>query len=105
VSRTLGDTAVGKIAATAAPLLIMGIAVFMILDQLRIAPTIVTITYVALLGSVALGLAISFGLGGRDVAARMLEDAYRSGRDERNGRFRAQDDPTLHRPAPTTRAQ
>jgi hypothetical protein len=84
VSRTLGGTTTGKIAATAAPLLIMGIAVFMILDQLRIAPAIVEITYVALVGSVALGLAIAFGLGGREVAARMLEDAYRSGRDGRD---------------------
>jgi mechanosensitive ion channel-like protein len=103
VSRTLGDTATGKIAATAAPLLIMGIAVFMILDQLRIAPAIVQITYIALVGSVALGSAIAFGLGGREVAARMLEDAYRSGRngrDEYRGRppASARHDPTLHSP-------
>jgi hypothetical protein len=112
LSRTLGGTATGKIAATAAPVLIMGIAVFMILDQLKIAPTIVTITYVALLGSVALGLAIAFGLGGRDVAARMLEDAYRSGRNgrdglrDRRGRAPAQahSDSALHPPAPTAGA-
>ena len=65
ISRTLGDTATGKIAGTAAPVLIMGIATFMILDQLNIAPAIVEITYIALLGSVALGMAIAFGLGGR----------------------------------------
>jgi hypothetical protein len=29
-------------------------------------------------------MAIAFGLGGRDVAARMLEDAYRSGREQRD---------------------
>ena len=69
VSRTLGDTPTGKIAGAAAPVLIMGIATFMILDQLNIAPAIVEITYIALLGSVALGMAIAFGLGGRDVAA------------------------------------
>lgn len=80
VSRTLGDTATGKIAGSAAPVLIMGIATFMILDQLNIAPAIVEITYIALLGSVALGMAIAFGLGGRDVAARLLEDAYGQGR-------------------------
>jgi len=82
VARTLGGTATGKIVATAAPVLIMGIATFMILDQLNIAPAIVEITYIALLGSVALGMAIAFGLGGRDVAARLLDDAYRQGRDE-----------------------
>ena len=84
VSRTLGGTATGKIAATAAPILIMGIATFMILDQLDIAPAIVEITYIALLGSVALGMAIAFGLGGRQVAAQLLEDAYRQGREQRD---------------------
>jgi hypothetical protein len=83
VDRTLGGTATGKIAGTAAPVLIMGIATFMILDQLNIAPAIVEITYIALLGSVALGMAIAFGLGGRDVAGRLLEDAYRQGRERR----------------------
>jgi hypothetical protein len=61
VSRTLGGTATGKIAATAAPLLIMGIATFMILDHLNIAPAIVQITYIDLLGSVALGMASRSG--------------------------------------------
>ena len=83
VARTLGDTAMGKIAGAGAPILIMGIATFMILDQLNIAPAIVEITYIALLGSVALGMAIAFGLGGRDVAARLLEDAYREGQTRR----------------------
>jgi mechanosensitive ion channel-like protein len=91
VDRTLGDTATGKIAGAGAPILIMGIATFMILDQLNIAPAIVEITYVALLGSVALGMAIAFGLGGRDVAARLLEDAYREGQ-ARRGEVRAQRD-------------
>jgi hypothetical protein len=95
VSRTLGDTTTGRIAAGAAPVLIMGIATFMILDQLNIAPAIVEITYIAVLGSVALGMAIAFGLGGRDVAARLLEDAYREGRMRRE---------ELRRPAPPTRA-
>jgi hypothetical protein len=89
VSRTLGGTATGKVAATAAPVLIMGIATFMILDQLNIAPAIVEITYIALVGSVALGMAIAFGLGGREVAARLLDDAYRQGREQRD-EFRGQ---------------
>ncbi|HKO39299.1 MAG TPA: hypothetical protein VJU14_13120 [Solirubrobacterales bacterium] len=83
VAKLLGDTPTGKVVATAAPTLIMTIAVFMILNQLRIAPEIVTITYAALLGSVALGSALAFGLGGREVAARMLEDAYRKGQEQR----------------------
>ena len=81
--RAFGDTPTGKLMTTAAPALVMGIAVFMVLNQLRIAPDIVTITYAALMGAVALGAALAFGLGGRDVAARMLEEAYRRGQAER----------------------
>jgi hypothetical protein len=95
IAGALGETATGRIARTAVPVLIMGVAAFMILDQLNIAPAIVEITYIALLGSVALGMAIAFGLGGRDVAARMLEEAYRSGRERR--------EEARQFPAPTTR--
>ena len=77
-SRVMGDTGLGKVVATAAPILIMTIATFMILDQLKIAHNIVIITYAALLGAIALGSALAFGLGGRQVAERMLEGAYSS---------------------------
>ncbi|MDB5181516.1 MAG: hypothetical protein JWP13_279 [Candidatus Saccharibacteria bacterium] len=76
IANAMGDTPTGKIVGTAAPVVIMGIASFMILNQLKIAPAIVTITYAALLGSAALGMALAFGLGGRDVASRMLSDLY-----------------------------
>jgi Conserved TM helix len=82
-STILGDSPTGKLAATALPVLVMAIAVFMILNQLKIATDIVVITYAALMGAVALGMALAFGLGGRDVASRMLEDAYRSGQEAR----------------------
>lgn len=75
-SRVMGDTGLGRVVATGVPILVMTIATFMILNQLKIAPAIVTITYAAILGSIALGSALAFGLGGRDVAARMLEGAY-----------------------------
>lgn len=74
--RVMGDTGIGRVMATGVPILVMTIATFMILEQLRIAPAIVTITYAALLGAIALGSALAFGLGGREVAARMLEGAY-----------------------------
>jgi hypothetical protein len=77
VGRVMGDTPLGKIFATAAPILIMTIATFMILDQLRIAHNIVVITYAALLGAIALETALAFGLGGREVAAEMLQGASR----------------------------
>ena len=74
--RVMGDTGIGRVVAAGVPILVMTIATFMILNQLKIAPAIVTITYAALLGAIALGSALAFGLGGRDVAARMLEGAY-----------------------------
>jgi len=89
VGRLLSDSPTGELAATAAPALVMAITVFMILIQLHIATAIVTITYAAVMGALALGMALAFGLGGRDVASRLLEDAYRRGQAERQ-RLRVQ---------------
>jgi Conserved TM helix len=83
VAKLMGDTPTGKVVATAVPSLVMLIAVFMILNQLRIAPEIVTITYTALLFTVALASALAFGLGGRQVAADMLGSAYQKGQEQR----------------------
>ncbi|MBA2615682.1 MAG: hypothetical protein H0U90_07880 [Actinobacteria bacterium] len=83
VARLMGDTPTGKIVASVAPVLIMAIAAFMILDQLKIAEDIVQITYMALMGGLALALALAFGLGGRDVAGRMLDGAYMKGQESR----------------------
>ena len=55
----------------------MTIATFMILDQLQIAQNIVVITSEGLIGAIALGSALAFGLGGREVAGRLLEGASR----------------------------
>ena len=97
VARTMGDTSTGRIVGTAVPILIMAIAGFMILDQLMIAEQIVTITYAALMGAIALGMALAFGLGGREVAAEMLRGAYEGRREEvkqdlRVGKERAKQD-------------
>jgi len=62
---------------------VIGIALFMVLNQLRIDPAIVQITYIALLGSVALGAALAFGLAGRDVAGRLLSQAYDKGQENK----------------------
>jgi len=98
VQKTMGDTPTGKIVETVVPGLVMAVATFMILTQLKIATAIVTITYAALLGMLALAGALAFGLGGRDVAARLLESAYQSGQgakdqakaDAQKGKTRAQ---------------
>jgi len=98
-TRLMGDTPTGKVIASVVPALVMVIAMFMILNQLRIAPQIVEIAFAATMFALALGLALAFGLGGRDVARRMLEDAYANGQrarqqmrsDAQTGRARAQD--------------
>jgi small-conductance mechanosensitive channel len=98
VAKLMGDTPTGKIVATVVPALVMVIAMFMILQQLRIAEQIVQIAFAATMGALALGLALAFGLGGRPVAQQLLEDAYRKGREQKEqvkqdvaaGRDRAQ---------------
>ena len=75
VARVMGDTTTGKVVASVVPAVVMVIAFFMILEQLQIAPEIVRIAFTAIMFALALGLALAFGLGGRDVAARLLNDA------------------------------
>ncbi|NMO88474.1 mechanosensitive ion channel family protein [Actinomycetospora sp. TBRC 11914] len=82
VHRTMGDTPTGRVVRSAAPTLVMAIAVFMILNQLGIAPVIVNATYIALIGAVALGAALAFGLGGRDAAKDLIDSGYRRAQDE-----------------------
>jgi hypothetical protein len=92
VQRVLGDTSAGRIMRAIAPSLILAIVVFMVLTQLRIAPAIVIATYIALIGMLAVSGALAFGLGGREVAANVLRDAYDSARD--NGRPARREVPT-----------
>jgi len=99
VAKLMGDTPTGKIVATIVPALVMVIAMFMILNQLKIAEQIVSIAFAATMGALALGLALAFGLGGKDVAGRMLEDAYnkrgelkaQAREDMQTGRARAEE--------------
>jgi uncharacterized protein YacL len=76
ILRVLGNSPLAKIITTIIPAITLSIATFMILDELQVAATIVAITYGALMGAIALGLALAFGLGGRDLAHTMLEEAY-----------------------------
>src|SRR5918992_2987044 len=82
-TKLMGDTTTGKLVAAIVPTLVLVIGLFMVLNQLKIAEEIVTITFAVLLGSLGLGMALAFGPGGRDVAGRLLEDAYRQGRERR----------------------
>ena len=55
---------------------IIVIAVFMALQQLGIATDIVTTAFAILFGAVALALALSFGLGNRDLAGEITREWY-----------------------------
>jgi len=61
-AKLMGDTPTGKIVGTVVPALVMVIAVFMILQQLQIAPEIVQIAFAATMGALALGLALAFAV-------------------------------------------
>ena len=81
IRTALGDEGTGRLLSQIVPILILVLASFMILVQLKIAPSIVIITYSALVGAVALAAAIAFGLGARDVAAKISDEMY----NKRNG--------------------
>jgi hypothetical protein len=49
-------------------------AITISLEQLGIAPLLVTATFNIVLGGIVLALAIAFGLGGKDAAAKYLEE-------------------------------
>ena len=57
--------------------LLIGVLAFaMALEQLQIAKSIVLAAFIISFGAVMLGMAVAFGLGGRDVAKRILERQF-----------------------------
>ena len=66
--------------ARAAKGAIILLSVFMALEQLDIAQDIVVVFFIAVVGAAALAAALAFGLGGRDVAARITEEWYERSR-------------------------
>jgi small-conductance mechanosensitive channel len=77
---------------------IIVIAVFMALQELGIATDIVTTAFAILFGAVALALALSFGLGNRDLAGEITRAWYeryqaeRAAIDREAARAQAEDD-------------
>lgn len=60
---------------------ILGIAFFMAISQLGIAPMIVNTAFLLILGGLALAFGLAFGLGGQETAARYLRKAEVNLRD------------------------
>ena len=55
---------------------VIGVGAFMALRELQIAPEIVNAAFIILLGAAGVAGAIAFGLGGRDVAAKITASWY-----------------------------
>lgn len=62
-----------KVLSIVAKYAILALAVFMALDQLGVADTIVNSAFILILGALALAFGLAFGLGGRDNASRYLD--------------------------------
>jgi len=60
------------------------LAIFMALQELGIATDIVTTAFAILFGAIALALALSFGLGNRELAGKVTREWYEQYRRERD---------------------
>jgi len=63
-----------KLLAKLTEITIVAFAIFVTLEQLKIGIKITEITLSILLGSIGLGLALAFGLGCKDIVARIVSD-------------------------------
>ncbi|AXY26524.1 hypothetical protein CL176_11245 [Suicoccus acidiformans] len=69
LKRVYGSYVIAEIARY----IVLGLAIFMTLDQLQIAQRIVNASFIIILSALAVTFALAFGLGGRDFAAKQLE--------------------------------
>ena len=82
------EVGAGEMGFTNAPLLgriaeiaIMAFAVVIAINQIGIAANLVNTLFIGLVGAVALAFGLAFGLGGRDVAAKITEEWYASSQE------------------------
>ena len=61
--------------------LVIAIGVVMALEQVGLATSVVLAAFAITFGALMLGLAIAFGLGGRDAARSLIEEQLRAKRD------------------------
>jgi small-conductance mechanosensitive channel len=74
-----GVPTVAKVAKAA----VVMISIFMALQQVGVAEEIVTAAFTLILGAVALGVGLSFGLGNRELAGEVTRRWYEEGRQRR----------------------
>ena len=74
-----GVSGVPTLAKLAKGMVVM-IAIFMALQQMGVAEEIVTAAFILILGAIALGVGVSFGLGNRELAGEITRRWYEEGR-------------------------
>ena len=82
LSNTLGGLSYGKALANAASLLILAFGAFAAMDQLQIAPLIVTGIFYSLLALIIVPLIIAFGVGGVEPAREAIRNAQSKGQEK-----------------------
>ena len=68
------DAAQANLLALAARVSILTLAGAMAMSQMGLASDIINLAFGIILGAIALSMALAFGIGGREVAARQLEE-------------------------------
>jgi hypothetical protein len=67
-----------RLLSAALRVLVIAIGVVMALEQLGLATAVVLTAFAITFGALMLGLAVAFGLGGRDAAKQLLEQQFRA---------------------------
>ena len=71
------DREVSRIAAKFTRYLLVGIAILVAINELGIAQGFINTLLIGFVATLALGFGLSFGLGGKDLVAKLLEDWYK----------------------------
>jgi hypothetical protein len=66
----------GRLLGRVAEIAIVAFAVLVAINQLGIAADLINILFIGIVAAIALAFGLSFGLGGREVAARIAQDWY-----------------------------
>jgi len=82
IATSMGGVSGFLVLGKAAKGVIVALALFMALDQLRVAPDIVRTAFTLLLGAAALAAGLAFGLGCRDLAGEHMRRWIEQGRNK-----------------------